>query len=247
MVFSAAVALSAALIAAPAVADITHSGLSIIATNSAGDAASFQIEVPPGVSSWTWSSSERIEMRSPTTGELIAVLNPDGRPSEVTYIDDPSIVVTFNVIAGPLPTTFMIASALLSFPPLSAEGRATVGFSLTDSDGDGAGLAGIGDPSGSKGAYLAQYNGFAGTLSGTTFAEVIQAMAAGLYSTATASADVPPLGFQAIPGTVSDMSVLISFEVTANDQVSGTSTYVIQEHPLATEAATWGRVKALFR
>ncbi len=235
--------------ATPAFADIIGGGLTITATNSAGDAATFQIAVPPGASSWTWASSEMIEMRSPTTGDLIAVLNPDGRETRVEYIDDPFINLGFVVQAGGLPTSITIDSALLTFPTLAeAEGRATVGFSLTDGDGDGATLTGIGDPSGAEGAYLAQYNGFAGTVSGTTFAEVIQSMTAGVYSTDTANEDVPAIGFDLIADPVDDMSVHISFELSAFDQASGTSTYVIQRRStLATESATWGAIKALYR
>jgi hypothetical protein len=246
----ALVILGSSLVASPALADIVGGGLSIIATNDAGDMASFQIPGPPaGVSTWTWSSTEMIEMRSPTTGELIAVLNPDGRQSRVEYVHDPIINLAFAVQSGPSATTFLISSALLSFPVITApEGRASTGFSLTDGDGDGATLTGVGDPSGAQGAYLAQYNGFAATLSGTTFAEEIKSMTAGIFSTQTASADVPVLGFDFIPNPASDMSVLVSFSLTANDLASGTSTYIIQRRTtLATEAATWGRIKALYR
>jgi len=242
-------AIGASLGASSALADISGGGVNITATNAVGDVATFQIPVPPGVSAWTWSSSEMIEMRSPTTGELIAVLNPDGRQSRVEYVDDPIINLAFAVQSGASTTTFSVSSALLSFPTIAEpEGRATVGFSLTDGDGDGATLTGIGNPSGAQGAYLAQYNGLAATLSGTTFAEEIQSMTAGIFSTQTASADVPPLGFLIIANPVSDMSVLVSFSLTANDLASGTSTYVIQRRTtLATETATWGRVKALYR
>ncbi len=241
--------LGASLGASSAVADITGGGLNIIATNAAGDVATFQIPAPPGVSAWTWSSTEMIEMRSPTTGELIAVLNPDGRESRVEYVDDPFINMSFSVQAASSATTFLISSALLSFATITEpEGRATAGFSLTDGDGDGATLTGIGDPSGAQGAYLAQYNGFAGTLSGTTFAEAIQSMTAGIFSTQTASADVPPVGFLIIANPVSDMSVFVSFTLTANDLASGTSAYVVQRRTtLATETATWGRIKSLYR
>jgi hypothetical protein len=231
-----------------ALADISGGGISIIATNAAGDVATFQIPVPPGVTSWTWASSDMIEMRSPTTGELIAVLNPDGRQSWVEYVDDPIINLAFAVQAGSSTTTFTISSGVLSFATLTAEGRATVGGSLTDGNGDGATLTGVGDPSGAQGTYLAQYNGDAATLSGTTFAEVIQSMTAGIFTTSTTSDNVPPLGFDLIADPVSDMSVMVSFTLSENDLASGTSSYVIQKRTtLATETTTWGRVKSLYR
>jgi hypothetical protein len=236
-----------ALTALPTQAGITGDALSLTAVNDAGDAATLKMSVPIGPPPWVWSSNETIEMRSPTTGDLIAVLNPEGEESRVEYIDDPVINLIFSVQAGPAPTHFVVNSALLSFPTMTAQGRATVGFSLTDGDGDGATLTGTGDPNGAQGAYLAQYNGWALLLLGTTFAEVIQTMSADSFSSATAFADVPPVGFLPIADPVSDMSVLIEFDLTANDLASGTSTYVIQVPPVSIDTASWGRIKMLFR
>jgi hypothetical protein len=242
-----AVALAgAALDHSPTFAAIIGDALTIIATNPAGDVATFQIPVPVGATSFAWSSHEMVEMRSETTGDLIAILNPEGRPSAVEYIDDPSVGMAISVQAGPTPTTFMVASALLTFPPLTAEGRATTGFTVTDFDGDGVTLTGIGDPAGAMGAYLAQYNGFAGSLSGTTFAEVIPGVTAGEFASNTESADVPLVGFTPIAVPVLDMSVLLSFDLTANDQASVTSVFVTRQQSTATESTSWGRIKLLF-
>ena len=238
--------LCAVIPAGPVQADITGGALTIVATTPDGDEASFTIEAPAGASSWSWSSTQRMDLISAKSGNLIAILNPEERATSVEYVDDPVIGLSFNVQAGPLPVTVSISSALLSFPALVAEGRASAGFSLTDYDGDGAMLIGIGDPAGADGAYLAQYNGFAPFLLGTTFAEVIPSIAAGSYATTTVSADVPPLGFLTIVAPVSDMSVLISFRLSANDLASGTSVYVIQQRPTAVETVTWGRIKTLF-
>jgi hypothetical protein len=234
-------------IAFPALASITGGALNVTATNESGDYATIHIDVPPGPSPWIWSSNEIMEMRSLVTNELIAVLNPENKETRVEYVDDPIINLTFSALAGPSPTQFVITSGLLSFPTMPAEGRASVGYSLTDSDGDGATLTGIGDPNGAQGAYLAQYNGFAGTLSGTTFAEFIPSMSADAFSSSTQTDALPILGFLPIPDPVSDMSVLVSFELSANDQASGTTTYVIQQPPTSVETVSWGRVKSLFR
>jgi hypothetical protein len=220
----------------PASAEIHNGGLTIVATSASGDVATFFIDAPVDAPFWTWSSSERIEMRSPTTGDLIAILNPDGKESSVTYIDDPTITVAFAVQAGAVPTTFVITSGVLSFPPFNAEGRATVGMSVSDTDGDGATLTG--NHSGG-GSYLAQYNGI------STFTELITGIVAGAYSSSTASADFPPVGFAPM-GSLSDMSVVIDFDLTANDQASGTSTYVTRDFPLAVENVSWGKVKSLY-
>ena len=133
------------------------------------------------------------------------------------------------------------------FPTMSAEGRATVGYSLTDFDGDGAILVGLGDPNGSPAAYLAQYNGNAATFSGTTFAELIPGMSCGPFESTTLSDAHPALGFLPIVDPVSDMSALINFNLTANDLASGTTNYIIQEKPTSVESVSWGGVKGLYR
>jgi hypothetical protein len=234
----AAVAL-AAFSVAPALAGI-HGGFMITATTSSGDAATYEIVAPEDAAYWTWSSTARIEMYSPTTGDLIAVINPDGEESTVTFIDDPFITLSFAVAAFGAPTNFTISSGLLSFPPFNAEARATVGLSVSDTDGDGVTLAGDG-PTG--GTYLAQYNGVAP--GGTTFAEVIAGLVAGPFSSATTSSDTPALGFSPI-GIVGDMSVEVKFDLSPFDQASGTSTYTIRDFPLAVENVSWGKVKSLY-
>jgi hypothetical protein len=228
-------------------AGVTGGALNIKAVSLSGDEATLHIPLPEGESPWVWSSTERIEMRSPVTGDIIAVLNPENEESRVEYIDDPVVGVFFSVQAGLVDTQFQISSAVLAFPLMNAEGRASAGFSITDFNGDGADLTGIGDPNGTQGAYLAQYNGNAGTLSGTTFAEVVQFLTAGEFGSASTSQDVPVVGFQAIPDPVSDISVLVSFTLSAQDLASGTSTFVVQVPPVSVEAATWGGIKALYR
>jgi hypothetical protein len=188
-----------------------------------------------------------MELRSERSGQVIAILNPLGHESSVEYVDDPVVGMNFAVQAGPSQTDFSISSSLLSFTTMDGEARITVGFSLTDTDGDGAMLLGLGNPSGFQGAYLAQYNGFAGTLSGTTFAEEVQSMNASVFSSTTVAIDVPPVGFQTIADPVSDMSVMLSFSLSPNDLASGTSSFIIQPPPLSLQTASWGGVKGLYR
>jgi hypothetical protein len=236
-------AIAALTLATAANADIHGGALVITATAANGDQATFVVEPPADARSWTWSSHDRIEMRSPTSGNLIATINPNGDETLIQYIDDPVVTLAYAVQAGPSTTSFMISSGLLSFPTIgAAEGRATAGASASDSDGDGVTFTG-GNLTG--GSYIAQYNGFAGTLSGTTFAELLPGLSAGAFDTDTDNASVPLAGFQAIPGAVNDMSVRVDFSLTANDQASGTSTYVIQQKPTPVENATWSGIKSL--
>lgn len=237
--------LGLVLMSAPVSADI-GGGLVITATAENGDAASFAIVAPPDVMSWSWASDQSVELRSPTTGDVLAVMNPSGSETWINVLDDPVITLGFTLQAGSAPLTLTIGSPLLSFPTITATGRATVAMTLTDSDGDGATLVGVGDPAGSHGAYLAQYNGY--VTGGTTFAELIQTMAAGPWSSDVASGEVGPGGaFVPIANPVSDMSVMISFTLSAHDQASGTSTYVIVPVPVPVEPTTWSRIKLLMK
>jgi hypothetical protein len=133
----------------------------------------------------------------------------------------------FSVQAGSEDTDFYIPSGLLEIdPPLTNPvGWVNVTYTLTDTNGDGATLTGFG-PEG--GVFLAQYNGWAGDPfggpQGTTFAECIFSMEAGPYETVTATCDVPPT---LIADSVYDMSWLGSFELSANDIVSGAGVYAI--------------------
>jgi|GEM_PF-1266927 len=150
-------------------------------------------------------------------------------------VGDPEINLNFAVQAGPAATTFHIASAVLDdFDPISnAQGYAHASYTLTDFDGNQADLTGIGD---TGGAYLAQYNGWAGAPmgpTGTTFAEGIESMHAGFIETVDQDFDHPESGFVPIGDTVESMSALVSFELSAEDLASGTSNFVIIPEPAA--------------
>jgi hypothetical protein len=147
----------------------------------------------------------------------------------VTYINDPQVNMDFAVQAGTEDTEIKLASSLLSFPTIyDAEGVASAAYTVADLDGDGVTLTGIGD---TGGAYLAQYNGWAAFLLGTTFAEVIETLSADAWSTDSVSVDVPETGTLSIDDPVYDMSALAHFNLTANDLASGTTTYVIVPEP----------------
>ena len=203
-------------------ADLKGSALTIIARNTNGDEATFEVPPPDGFSSsWIWSTNAVIEMRAEKTGNLVATINPNREETSVEYIGDPVIGMAFSVQAGAFPTTFSIASALLSFPQIGApEGRAS--------------------------AAITSYNGFAGTQSGTTFAEIVPATSADPFSSNSASASVPAgPGFQVIGVPIDDISSFVHFTLTANDLASGTNVYVVQQRPTPVAPTTWSRIKAL--
>jgi MYXO-CTERM domain-containing protein len=180
----------------------------------------------PETQTWTWQMPEAMEFWAENV--FLGTLTQ----FDAMLVQDPEVNLDFAVQAGPEGSTFHIASSQIMFDPIDpAWGRASTAFTLTDSSGDfdGATLTGIGA---TGGAYLAQYNGWAGNPmgpDGTTFAEGIFSMSAGPGGIVDESYNEPELGYSFIPVPVDSMSSLISFDLSASDSASGTSTFVIPE------------------
>lgn len=201
----------------------------------------------PNTGTWYWSSSSPIEFWANDHTVFLGSLNS----FEATIVGDPEVNLNFAVQAGPNNTVFHIASALLDgFDPIPAAyaiGYAHASYTLTDFDGNFATLTGIGA---TGGAYLAQYNGWAGAPGGplgTTFAEGIYQMNAGMLQTVTEDFDHPLMGYLPIGDTVVSMSALVSFELSADDLASGTSNFVIIPEPAALVSLAVMAVVALRR
>jgi hypothetical protein len=224
------------VLVATAEAGVHGSAYSITAT-SANGSATYVIQAPEGDHSyWNWSTTERIEMRDPTSDNLIAVLNPNNEGCEVHYVEDPVIGFAFAVQAGAVPTAFVFSSGELAFAAIPApEGRASAAHTLTDFNGDGASLT----PFGLK-SYHATYNVV------TPFADLISAFGSPSYTSTPASESNPAgPGFLPIGVAVSSMRVDIDFVLSPFDLASGTSIYVIQSRPVPVEPTTWSGIKAL--
>ncbi|MFN0136382.1 MAG: PEP-CTERM sorting domain-containing protein [Phycisphaerae bacterium] len=242
-----------AAVAPTAMAEIIGPGLTVYAFDSLGNMASAEISGAWSSDGQTfnWSSTSTIELWDQDTDTLLGCMNPldaNGNPtfSAFQYVQDPVVNLNFAVQAGSADTTFVIASSMLSFPTInSAQAAASAGFSVTDFNGNGASLTGL-VGTGSSFGYLAQYNGFAFTQSGTTFAEVLPAVAAGAFGTNTVSSNVPGAGFSNI-GTVSDMSSLISFRLSRFDLASGTTSFVITPEPASIALLGLGALAMLRR
>lgn len=235
--FAGLLVAGSAAFAPSAMADIIGPGLTVYAFDSQGNTASAEITGAWSAdgATYQWSSTSTVELWDQSSDTLLGCLNPldgNGQPtySAFQYVQDPVVNLNFAVQAGASDTVFVIASSLLSFPTInSAQAAASAGFSVTDFNGNGATLTGL-VGTGSAFGYLAQYNGFAFTQSGTTFAEVLPGIGAGPFGTNTANANVPGAGTTAI-GSVSDMSSLISFRLSRFDLASGTTSFVITPEP----------------
>lgn len=211
---------------APATAEITDVVIRIEATNALGTAV-FEGYLSEG--SWAeggvfmWNRSAPMNFVN-EAGVTIASFNG----GSVRIVNDPVIQLNFSVSAGTLDTNFVISSPLLSFPTIDlAEGRATAGVSVTDTDGNGATIS----PNGQPGLYMSHYNGL--LPGGTLFTDLLNGpVTAGAFDSATDSESFPGAGaFTDIAGPVSDMSSRFAFTLSANDEASGTSSYEIVPIP----------------
>jgi len=212
-----------------AMADISPIVFRLEATNASGSGV---LEIPfesmvyvPDQNMYTWVQSTPVYLTD--GGQLIATLNN----ANLAISADPAIGMGFAVQAGTSDTTFVITSALLSFPQIPAnltEGRASAGFTVTDLTGNGAQMLGLGSPG--TGMYRADYNGF--VPGGTKFCDLVYSVVAGPGGSGGGSQNYPPSGYVDIPVGVYDMSVQIAFTLTANDLGSGTSYYQIIPEPM---------------
>jgi hypothetical protein len=166
-------------------------------------------------------------------GENIAILNnvAGGDGSLIANIshlaisvdEDPLVTLLFSVENGAADTDFVFQSALVSFTTLGSPlALATAAMTLTDGNGDGAWLTGNG-PGG--GAYLAQYNGT--VPSGITFAEGLTSMSTGTATSTTSVMAFPGVGFTTIPTGVGSINSQFAFRLSAFDEASGTSNFVV--------------------
>jgi hypothetical protein len=216
------------VVTSTAVADISNVVFRIEATNAAGS-GSFEVtkdklKFNPQTGTYTWNLPAPITLTG--VGGPVAVL--DG--ADLTLKSDPQVSLGFAVLSGMTTTTFIIESALLSFPPIPAgvaEGRASAALSVTDLDNNGATLQGLGAPG--TGVYLAQYNGF--VPNGTTFASLLYRVFASPGGSGGGSQNYPQSGYLSIPNDVKDMSAQLAFTLTANDSGSGTSNFEIIPEP----------------
>jgi hypothetical protein len=234
----AVAAFAAVAVAGSAFADIIgNPGFVVIAQDDASGHYcynSFEVTRDPD-GNWRWASNSPLTLES-WDGTVLGTLNPEGGPgSSIEYIEDPVVNLNFSVAAGSTTTTFMIGSALLTFPTITgASGRASAAFSTTDVDGSGAVLTGIAGNTGTNG-YAAAVNGMAGPAPAglNQFAELLPGVVAGGFGSATVNDNVPPIGYLPIGGTVSSISSFISFTLSPFDLASGTSTFEVIPEPVS--------------
>jgi hypothetical protein len=245
MISVTAVLCAAAVVLPVATADIVGDVLSVTVETEDGYHGVWSGTESDGYGTWdvghttyTWVlpwdiSIYAIEDGTLEIGRLVADPNGDGTANEfvMTYYEDPTVNLNFAAMAGNTTTQFTFQSALLDIVPdigaAFAVADASAGFTVTDIGGTNGGATLTGMTSTGRG-YLAQYNGFAGTESGTTFTQAFTSLSAGAFSSNSASHNVGPT---ALGVTAADMSSMVKFSLTRRDLASGTSTYNITPEP----------------
>lgn len=219
------IALAAGVVAlagaAAAWGDIGDPVLTFGASSNAGS-GSFTVVLDDGAwdgSSWFWASLEPVEIRS-GSGDLLLTLTQGS-----AFIDgDPVIGLGFAVVAGSSDTTFSITSSTVSFPTIfGAEGRASAGLTLTESNGDTATLTGL-----LGGGSVFQADTDLGTFANLLVGPFVEGDA---FGTTSATDEYPNGGAFVTIGDVSEISVQWNFELSARDQASGTSVFVVVPAP----------------
>jgi len=216
---------SAAILATAATAwgDITDPALIFEASNDNGS-GSFVVTLTDGAfdgnGGWFWQNLGDINITD-DSGNLIVTVTQ----GSAFFQDDPLISLGFAVVAGDMDTQFSITTGTLSFNSINnAEGRASAGITLTESNGDTATLTGT-NTGGT--VFGADFNGT------TTFADLLSGPfnENNAFGTVSESDEYPNNGAFVAMGSVSDISAEWSFELSANDQASGTSVFVVVPTP----------------
>ncbi len=227
----ASAAMGILSLSSAALAGISDPFLVVNASNASGS-GTFMVplaDTTPSGGGRTYTLAMPIDIMSgPNVIATITQLNSTVVPGSGSVPNRISLAFTF--FAGTSDTHFTVDSALFNIAPILNEaGRATAGYSITDSDNDGVTMTGN-NPGG--GAFSARYNGQAP--GGTTFAELIAGpRSAGPGQTASGNESTPPGAGQFLPiaTDVNNMSDRWDFTLSSLDQVGVTSAWFVVPSP----------------
>lgn len=174
----------------------------------------------PGTETWDWTSAGQfIDLSGLAT---VGAANLQVRGDNSGAYDYERISLGFALTAGANDVTVTITSTVLSFGALAnPDGFSTLAMTVTDNGGDGATLTGVGGDAGS--AYAAYYN----APGGTVFAEFLSSLIVPAGS-GTGNAGGSTGGLIPIAPLVTSSQVVMSFELSAGDQASATSNYLVK-------------------
>lgn len=141
------------------------------------------------------------------------------------YVDsDPVVSIGFAITAPNTSVSYTITSAIVGFAPLvNPPAVASAAITVTDSDGNGA----VASPLFAGGTKFFQAVSNVGVYANLITGPLTTAP----YASAAASDALPAVGYGSVIGTVTTIQTAFSFNITANDQVSGTGVFVVIPEP----------------
>ena len=213
--------------AALAVEGLSPLAIEINVTNTSGASRDWGVFVSAGDfeaddMQFSWQLANPIAMRDPVTQELVATL------LDATFDVNGGTDIALNctIQAAARDATITIRSSQIELgEPMDSSGqyaRATAAISVTDVDGNGAFVRGVGTPG--TGAFRARFNDGA-----QNFTTLVAFVFAGGGSTASGFQNDPAFGFRPVAGPlVQSMENYLSFTLTKNDLASATTTFEFQ-------------------
>jgi hypothetical protein len=180
----------------------------------------------PDMDLWYWASSGPTPIYDGPNlvATLVNMTVLAGRNTQPDGEQRFGIDIDFGVQAGPGTTNFVLTSPTLSFSPLTnARGLVSAGLVGTDQNTNGIMIS----PSGSNGyGFNALYNG------ANVFRSYFNQSMSNLPSGSVGdSGNMVPAGVFQPMGTVSNMTSMYSFMVSAGDTAGGTTTYSVAPAP----------------
>jgi hypothetical protein len=174
----------------------------------------------------TYSRSSPLEISDAGSGQVIATLTS----LTLRFIRGSRVDVNVSCRAASADLIISFRSGSLAFDTISsaaAEAKASATVSLADTDGDGAVLFGIGPPG--TGIHQSFINHESGV--SARFSTLLGMVAVGSGGAGSVYQTDPPSGYRAVGASVSDMSVVVAFALTANDIATLSSLYAILPLP----------------
>lgn len=227
MLTIAVVAVALVLPATAAFADGTWQSANIITVTaeSNGKSATYSEVVPDGGVGVTFYELLIPEM-----------LEQDGMPLgtietlQAGFQADPQIDLAFSLVnTSAFPTTYTITTATIAFAGIgNAQAVASASLTATNGAGSPAGVSTTGGYMGGTKSYQARYSSTTPANSATVFANLVANLSASLGASDT---EMSPLVGTTNIGTVYMMESEYKFTLSAGDQASGTSTFVIVPEP----------------
>lgn len=225
--FAVSTIVGVATMAAASTISLASTTVFTITASNGADSASFNVTLDMGTVfgdffMFNLTTPVSLDFGGTTLGTITAATIQMGGDPFNPGSSDRFIGFSFAVEAGASDTTFNLESTLLTVPTITgALGFATAGITVTDSNFNGASITPL---SGSK-FYEATYNG------GSSFANLIGGPLSATAGLGDNAAEDSASGFTAVGADVDSISIAYRFLLSAGDQASGTSEFIVTPAP----------------